>query len=74
MSNMLVALSSETESNHQRYIVGIVCMAVDYFYTGRPLPITYTPFGETVSSLFIGIVIILIPFYTQTRFLNEKTF
>lgn len=27
-------------------LVGLVCMAVGYFYTGGPVPIAYTPFGK----------------------------
>jgi 1,4-dihydroxy-2-naphthoate polyprenyltransferase len=54
-------------------VIGIVCMAAGYFYTGGPLPIAYTPFGEIVSGLFMGVVIILISFYIQTGFLNEKS-
>ncbi|HET7628939.1 MAG TPA: 1,4-dihydroxy-2-naphthoate polyprenyltransferase [Bacillales bacterium] len=47
-------------------LIGSVCMAAGYFYTGGPYPIAYTPFGELVSGLFMGLVIILISFYIQT--------
>ncbi|MGE7595994.1 1,4-dihydroxy-2-naphthoate polyprenyltransferase [Peribacillus frigoritolerans] len=46
--------------------VGLVCMLVGYLYTGGPLPISYTPFGELFSGLFMGFLIILIAFYIQT--------
>ncbi|UII55316.1 1,4-dihydroxy-2-naphthoate polyprenyltransferase [Cytobacillus spongiae] len=46
-------------------IVGLICMAAGYFYTGGPLPIAYTPFGEIVAGLFMGMLIILISFYIQ---------
>jgi 1,4-dihydroxy-2-naphthoate polyprenyltransferase len=46
--------------------VGLVCMAVGYLYTGGPVPIAYTPFGELVSGFFMGMLIILISYYIQT--------
>lgn len=46
--------------------VGLVCMAVGYLYTGGPLPIAYTPFGELFAGFFMGMMIILISFYIQT--------
>jgi 1,4-dihydroxy-2-naphthoate octaprenyltransferase len=47
-------------------IIGLVCMAVGYFYTGGPFPIAYTPFGEIFSGFFMGMLIILISFFIQT--------
>ncbi|MED4202977.1 1,4-dihydroxy-2-naphthoate polyprenyltransferase [Neobacillus mesonae] len=47
-------------------LVGLICMAVGYLYTGGPLPISYTPFGELFSGLFMGMFIILIAFFIQT--------
>ncbi|WP_433743959.1 1,4-dihydroxy-2-naphthoate polyprenyltransferase [Falsibacillus pallidus] len=47
-------------------LVGLICMVVGYFYTGGPVPIAYTPFGELTAGLFMGVAIILISFYIQT--------
>src|SRR4051812_42266198 len=47
-------------------LVGLICMAVGYFYTGGPFPIAYTPFGEILSGFFMGMLIILISFFIQT--------
>ncbi|WP_066372783.1 1,4-dihydroxy-2-naphthoate polyprenyltransferase [Neobacillus fumarioli] len=47
-------------------LIGLVCMAVGYLYTGGPYPISYTPFGELMSGLFMGMIIILISFFIQT--------
>jgi 1,4-dihydroxy-2-naphthoate octaprenyltransferase len=47
-------------------LVGLICMAVGYFYTGGPFPIAYTPFGEILSGFFMGMLIILIAFFIQT--------
>lgn len=46
--------------------VGLVCMAIGYLYTGGPVPIAYTPFGELFAGFFMGMMIILISFYIQT--------
>jgi 1,4-dihydroxy-2-naphthoate polyprenyltransferase len=46
--------------------IGVAGMAVGYFYTGGPLPIAYTPFGELFSGLFMGTAFILIATYIQT--------
>ncbi|MBN8200956.1 MULTISPECIES: 1,4-dihydroxy-2-naphthoate polyprenyltransferase [Bacillaceae] len=45
--------------------IGLASMAVGYLYTGGPLPIAYTPFGELFAGFFMGMLIILISFYIQ---------
>lgn len=47
-------------------LVGLIAMAIGYLYTGGPLPIAYTPFGEIFSGFFMGMLIILISFFIQT--------
>jgi 1,4-dihydroxy-2-naphthoate octaprenyltransferase len=47
-------------------LLGLVCMAVGYLYTGGPFPIAYTPFGEIFAGFFMGMLIILISFFIQT--------
>lgn len=51
-------------------LVGIICMAVGYFYTGGPIPISWTPFGEIFAGFFMGFVIIMITFYIQVGHLE----
>ncbi|SFS41361.1 1,4-dihydroxy-2-naphthoate polyprenyltransferase [Marininema halotolerans] len=46
--------------------MGTLCIAAGYFYTGGPWPIAYTPFGEIVAGLFMGLIIIQIAFFIQT--------
>lgn len=52
--------------------VGLVCMSVGYLYTGGPLPISSTPFGELLSGLFMGYLIILIAFFIQTGYVSSQ--
>lgn len=52
-------------------VVGLVCMSVGYLYTGGPLPISSTPFGELASGFFMGFLIILISFFIQTGTVSE---
>lgn len=47
-------------------LIGLVSMAMGYLYTGGPLPIAYTPFGELFAGFFMGCLIILISFFVQT--------
>lgn len=55
-------------------LIGLICMAVGYLYTGGPFPISYTPFGEIMSGVFMGMVIILISYYIQTGGLTWNVF
>ena len=47
-------------------VVGLICMVIGYLYTGGPIPIAYTPFGELVSGAVMGMGIVLIAFFIQT--------
>lgn len=51
-------------------LVGLICMSIGYLYTGGPLPIAYTPFGELASGFFMGGIIIYISFFIQTGFVS----
>lgn len=53
-------------SNWWIAVIGLVCMLIGYLYTGGPIPIAYTPFGELFSGFLMGTVIIAISYYIQT--------
>jgi 1,4-dihydroxy-2-naphthoate octaprenyltransferase len=54
-------------------VVGLICMAAGYLYTGGPLPISSTPFGELLSGFFMGFLIILISFFIQTGIVDQTS-
>ncbi len=51
--------------------VGLFCMLIGYLYTGGPLPISSTPFGELFAGLFLGFFVILIAFFIQTGYVSH---
>lgn len=63
---VLLGVYISMESNWWVGLTGVISILMGYLYTGGPLPIAYTPFGEFFSGLFMGVVIILISFFIQT--------
>lgn len=55
-------------------VIGLICMAVGYLYSGGPYPISSTPFGELFSGVFMGTIIIMITFFIQSGRVTTDVF
>ncbi|PAF18002.1 1,4-dihydroxy-2-naphthoate octaprenyltransferase [Terribacillus saccharophilus] len=64
--SMLLGVYICMESSWYIALIGLACMLCGYLYTGGPYPISYTPFGELTSGVFMGAIIICITYYIQT--------
>lgn len=54
-------------------VIGLFGMAVGYLYTGGPLPIAYTPFGELFSGVLMGAGFVLIAYFVQTDVISTAS-
>lgn len=63
---MLIGVFICANSSWWIALAGSICILTGYLYSGGPFPIAYTPFGELVSGLFMGVFIIWISFFIQT--------
>jgi 1,4-dihydroxy-2-naphthoate octaprenyltransferase len=54
--------------------IGAFGMAVGYLYTGGPLPIAYTPFGELFAGALMGTAFVLIAYFIQTGEITSLAF
>ena len=53
--------------------IGLFGMAIGYLYTGGPLPIAYTPFGELFAGALMGTGFVLIAYYIQTTVITVES-
>ncbi len=60
------------ESSWWIAVIGVASMIIGYLYTGGPIPIAYTPFGELFAGLLMGTVIIAISYYIQTLMITKE--
>jgi 1,4-dihydroxy-2-naphthoate polyprenyltransferase len=70
---LLIGVYICTNSSWMLAIIGLIGMAVGYLYTGGPLPISSTPFGELMAGLCMGSAFILISFFIQTGYVNGES-
>src|SRR5690625_2956637 len=55
-------------------VIGSISMLFGYLYTGGPIPIAYTPFGELFAGLFMGTGIVMISYFIQTLTITSDIF
>lgn len=65
--SMIIGIYICSQTSWWLAAVGLISMLIGYLYTGGPYPIAYTPFGELVSGVVMGMFLILIAFYIQTE-------
>jgi len=54
-------------------VVGGLCLLVGYAYTGGPLPISRTPFGELFAGGFLGTILFVLSYYMQALTFSQDT-
>jgi 1,4-dihydroxy-2-naphthoate octaprenyltransferase len=54
-------------------IAGSISMLVGYLYSGGRSPLAYTPFGDLVAGIFMGLMIVVISYYIQTASVAVST-
>ncbi|MDF2606256.1 MAG: 1,4-dihydroxy-2-naphthoate prenyltransferase [Bacillales bacterium] len=69
----LLGIYISAETSWTLLALGLVSMAAGYFYTGGPIPIAYTPFGEIVAAIFMGVFIICTSFYIQAGLVTTES-
>ena len=55
-------------------LIGLVCIAAAWFYTGGPRPYGYEGFGELAVFVFFGLVAVMGTEFTQSGFVSRQGF
>lgn len=62
----LIGIVLAANSSWWLLLIGAVCLVIGYCYTGGPLPISRTPYGELFAGFLFGSGFSLIAYFTQT--------
>lgn len=69
--SILIGLYISATTSWWIAVIGAASMLVGYLYTGGPIPIAYTPFGEIAAGFLMGTVMIGISFFIQTGYVSK---
>jgi len=64
---ILIGLYISALSSWWVFAGGLFCIAIAYLYSGGPVPLAYTAFGEIAAGTMMGPVIVMLSYYVQAE-------
>lgn len=70
----LIGVYLAANSSWWLLVIGAICLVIGYCYTGGPLPISRTPYGELFAGFLFGSGFSMIAYFTQTGHVTLYSF